>query len=131
MIPIEVTIPDPTEVKDWSLVPAGLCRFYSIYYSAGDDKDEMESKVYFKREPHCIDFVIGFGATRGTTAWVNSSYSVKKPGRYIIPTKLPYLADLVSPVTANQFIELFISCDEIHPALDWILFNLDMILEIQ
>jgi len=41
------------------------------------------------------------------------------------------LADLVSPVTANQFIELFISCDEVHPALDWILFNLDMILEIQ
>lgn len=130
MIPTDVTIPDPTKVKDWSLVPAGLCQFYSCYPSY-NGRDEMESKIYFKHEPHCIDFVIGFGTTRGTRAWVNSSYSIKKPGHYIIPTKLPYLADLVSPVTANQFIELFISCDEIHPALDWILFNLDMILEIQ
>lgn len=127
MIPRLVGISDPTEIKESNLVPAGLCQFGSTYGM----ENEEETKIYFKHEPHCIDFLIGFGSSRGVRAWVNSSYAIKKPGHYIIPTKLPYLADFVSPVTAVQFIELFISCDEPHPALDWLLFNLDMILEIE
>lgn len=130
MIPKQITIADPTGIHEWNLVPSGLCQFDSFFVVPGISSTP-EMKIYFKHEPHCIDFVISFGASRGTRAWANSVYDIRKPGHYIIPTKLPYLADLISPVTANQFIELFISCDEPHPALDWLLFNLDLIMEIQ
>ena len=130
LIPKTVIILAPKLMTDRDLVPSGLCRFDSDYHGQGTDP-EPEQKIYFKHDPHCVDFLIAFGSSRGIRAWANSAYDIKKPGHYTIPAKIPYLADLVSPVTQNQFIELFVDCAEPHPAADWLLFNLDLIREIQ